>query len=335
MAVSGSQVCRKCQLHRSNSMRPVSRFVEVVFEPTNPVPASMRKFTRSMEFPLLSEMLLAFTMVFEDEPKNVCSVLCAVEASFRVSCCKTKRTPTLAKSRTSCVTVNVALDDWAGDAEADVDVELESVEVAIVDVKVVDGAKVLVNVFVTVMVVVGARVLLESVTLIVSVVVVDCPAMTVMVAMFWLPTAAAWTISFAVVPRLVFSASTMSVAAPTRVLWPSKVTNAFSEEQLRLPALSLDMIALPDRGTVKLVEASDSRRGRASPTVTLVILVSPVMVVVVQPAVSEVEQSKPVKPLVQMQEQRPLETTLVPPFWHVSWFWHCCSATACVLLLLF
>lgn len=65
---------------------------------------------------------------------------------------------------------------------------------------------------------------------------------------------------------------------------------------------------------VKLVEASVRRRGMASPSVTLLILVAPVTVVVVQPAESEVEQSNPVKPLLQMQEQMPFVTTLVPPF---------------------
>lgn len=117
---------------------------------------------------------------------------------------------------------------------------------------------------------------------------------------------------------VVISDSTTSLAAPTRLLWPLKVTSAFSEVQLRLPALSFETIELPERVTLKLVAASESSRGIASPTVTLLILVSPDMVVVVQPAESEVEQSKPVKPLVQMQEQMPFETTLVPPFWHVS-----------------
>lgn len=141
---------------------------------------------------MLSEMLLALSMVIAAELKKVCKVLCAVEAWSRVSCCKTKRTPTLAKSRTSSVTVNVAVDEVAAGAEeVDVVVELDKVEVAIVDVSVVDGAHVLVNVLVTVTVVVGASVLLESVRLIVSVVVVDCPAMTVMVAMFPASTTAA------------------------------------------------------------------------------------------------------------------------------------------------
>lgn len=139
-------------------------------------------------------MLLALAMVFVEEPKKVCKVLCAVEASFRVSCCKIKRTPTRAKSRTCSVTVNVALDDWAGEAVVDVEVENvdgDNVDVAIVDVTVVDGAQVLVKVCVIVTVVVGAMMMLESVMLMVSVVVVDCPAMTVIVAMLSLSATAA------------------------------------------------------------------------------------------------------------------------------------------------
>lgn len=56
------------------------------------------------------------------------------------------------------------------------------------------------------------------------------------------------------------------------------------------------------------------RRGIASPTVTLLILVPPDMSAEVQLTLSAVEQSKPVKPLVQMQEHKPSVTTLVPPF---------------------
>lgn len=88
---------------------------------------------------------------------------------------------------------------------------------------------------------------------------------------------------------------------------------------------------VPDRGTEKLVWACAIRRGRAFPTVTLLILVSPDMVAVVQPILSATEQSKPVKLLMQMQEQKPLMTTLVPPFWQVTCLWHCCSASAVVL----
>lgn len=47
---------------------------------------------------------------------------------------------------------------------------------------------------------------------------------------------------------------------------------------------------------------------------TLLILVPPDMSAEVQLTLSAVEQSKPVKPLVQMQEHRPSVTILVPPF---------------------
>lgn len=115
------------------------------------------------------------------------------------------------------------------------------------------------------------------------------------------------------------------------MLWPFRVTRAFSAEQLRLPALSFERIVVPDKGTEKLVCAWAMRRGRAFPTVTLLILVSPDIVAVVQPILSATEQSKPVKLLMQMQEQKPLMTTLVPPFWQVTCLWHCCSASAWVL----
>lgn len=78
--------------------------------------------------------------------------------------------------------------------------------------------------------------------------------------------------------------------------------------------LSLPRIAVSDRVMAKLVDAWDSSRGMASPNVTLLILVAPGTVVVVQPAESEVAQLKPLNPLLQMQEQMPLVTTFVPPF---------------------
>lgn len=116
------------------------------------------------------------------------------------------------------------------------------------------------------------------------------------------------------------SASTTLFASATFVVVlvlassPLKVTRAFWDVQLRLPALSLPRIAVSDRVMAKLLVASVRRRGMASPSVTLLILVAPDMVVVVQPAESEVEQSNPVKPLLQMQEQMPFVTTFVPPF---------------------
>lgn len=55
-------------------------------EPTSPMPASIWKFTRSIEFPALSEMLLALEIVVEVDEKNICSVLWAVVASSKLSC---------------------------------------------------------------------------------------------------------------------------------------------------------------------------------------------------------------------------------------------------------
>lgn len=107
---------------------------------------------------------------------------------------------------------------------------------------------------------------------------------------------------------------TVSATALRLVLWPLKVTRAFSAEQLKLPVLSLESIILSDRETEKLLWACDMRWGMAYPTVTLLILASPDILAAVQPISSAVEQSKPVKPLLQMQEHRPSVTTLVPPF---------------------
>lgn len=211
------------------------------------------------------------------------------------------KTPTLAKSNTSSVAVNAELELVAeGDDEVDV--------AAVVDET---GGQMLVEVFVTVMVVVGGvvvvaaeDVVVDEVMSIVKVVVDDGPAMTVIVASLSPFTAAAST----------KASDIPSVVVPRLVLWPSKVTRAFSAVQLRLPELSLERIVVPERETEKLVLACDMRRGIASPTVTLLILVSPDMVALVQPILSAVEQSKPVKPLAQMQEHRPSVTTLVPPF---------------------
>lgn len=81
----------------------------------------------------------------------------------------------------------------------------------------------------------------DEVMSIVKVVVDDGPAMTVIVATLSSFTAAASTNAsdIPLVPRLVLS--------------PSKVTRAFSAEQLRLPALSLDRIVVPSREIEKLV----------------------------------------------------------------------------------
>lgn len=274
------------------------------------MPASILKFTKSIELPLARETLLAAAIVVPvaAEVKKVCSELWAVVASVKLSCCRTRRIPTLAKSSTCWETVKLALVVVAGWAVAVVAVDITAgVVVATVDV--VEGTQSLVIVLVMVTVVVGRT---ED-TPIVNVVVVDWPAMIVRVAIPTFSTAAASTTLFDKEPANTAFETVLLLASS-----PFKVTRAFWEVQLRFPALSLPRIAVSDRVMVKLVEASVSRRGMASPKVTLLILVAPDTVVVVQPAESEVEQSKPVKPLLQMQEQMPLVTTLVPPFWQVS-----------------
>lgn len=275
--------------------------MEVTSEPTKPAPASILKLTKSIELPLLRETLLAAAMVapVAADEKNVCSELWAVVASVRLSCCNTSKTPTLAKSRAFCETVKVALGVVTGAAEVAVVAVAVGVDVAIVE----EGTHSLVIVRVMVMVVVGER---EDKPM-VSVVVVDWPAMMVRVAMPMFSAAAASTTLF----DRESASATFVVVLPSA---PSKVTRAFWDVQLRFPALSLPRIAVSDSVTAKLVEASERRRGMASPSVTLLILVAPDTVVVVQPAESDVEQSKPVKPLLQMQEQMPFVTTLVPPF---------------------
>lgn len=223
--------------------------------------------------------------------------------------------------------MNAAVDVVAGIAVAEVVVDanvvdaadvVNAVEIEVdVDVVVVDGTQLLVRVFVIVTVVVGGSEVVPPST--VRVVVSDDPCIIVTVAMFTFTTASAWTALFASAP-VESAARTAAKAAPVRALLPSKVTRAFWDEQLRFPALSLDRIFDSERVIEKLVDACVSRRGRASPSVTLLILVSPAIVVVTHPTVSDVEQSNPVKPLVQMQEQMPFVTTLDPPFLQVSWF---------------
>lgn len=107
-------------------------------------------------------------------------------------------------------------------------------------------------------------------------------------------------------------------ASPCLVDSPSNVTNAFSAGQLRFPALSLADMMVGERGIEKLAWACWMSRGIASPRVTLLVFVSPATPVVVHPSAPAIEQSVPIKALVQMQEQTPLFTTFVPPLRHVS-----------------
>lgn len=61
--------------HRSTAAPSRLRLAEVARWPTKPVPASMWKFTKSIEFPLLSETLLAAVTVrpVMPEEKKFCS----------------------------------------------------------------------------------------------------------------------------------------------------------------------------------------------------------------------------------------------------------------------
>lgn len=190
--------------------------MEVTREPTKPVPASILKFTKSIELPLLRDTLLAAAIVapVAADVKNVCSELWAVVASVKLSCCRTSRTPTLAKSRTCWETVNVALVVVAGSEDTVVAVDVTGgVVVAIVDV--VEGSQSLVMVRVIVTVVVGWTELKPMV----SVVVVDWPAMMVRVAM---PT-------FSTATTLFSSESTSKAFETVLVLEssPLNVTRAF------------------------------------------------------------------------------------------------------------
>lgn len=67
----------RCHAQRSKLIPSRSRFVAVTSDPTSPVPASTLKFTKSIELPLLREILLAAAMVapFAAEVKKVCSEL--------------------------------------------------------------------------------------------------------------------------------------------------------------------------------------------------------------------------------------------------------------------
>lgn len=56
--------------HVRNAQRStISRLVAPTAPPTNPVPASTRRFTKSIEFPLLKEIFAAAAMVKPDTPE--------------------------------------------------------------------------------------------------------------------------------------------------------------------------------------------------------------------------------------------------------------------------
>ncbi|KAL2126421.1 hypothetical protein VTI74DRAFT_935 [Chaetomium olivicolor] len=109
-----------------------------------------------------------------------------------------------------------------------------------------------------------------------------------------------------------------AAAASWRVVRPSKVTRALEAEQERAASLRRATTSEAESGIEKLDEACSMRRGMASPMVTLS---EPAREMVVQPFCSTEMQSVPVKPLLQMQEQTPWLTTLVPPLAHLSCCW--------------
>ena len=95
---------------------------------------------------------------------------------------------------------------------------------------------------------------------------------------------------------------------------PLKVTNAFSVTQDKLAALKRARMTAPESGIEKFASAAAMRRGIELPRVTLVYDGSVVRVMVVHPDAPATEHVEPVKPLIHMQEQVPVERDDVPPF---------------------
>lgn len=111
------------------------------------------------------------------------------------------------------------------------------------------------------------------------------------------------------------------MTVPVRVERPSNVTSEFCAMHDRLSVLNFARISVPSRGTVKFVWDCCNSRGTAWPRVTLLKLVEvefPERLVVVQPVAPATVQVCPVNPFIQMQEQTFCDTTLVPPFSHLS-----------------
>lgn len=89
---------------------------------------------------------------------------------------------------------------------------------------------------------------------------------------------------------------------------------------------------------LKFVWEEEMRRGMASPRVALAtwIFVSRSVIAEQAPS-SKLVQVEPVKPLIQIQEQEPVDKEAIPPFLHdvlVS-FWHCCSGVREAMSLFF
>ena len=111
---------------------------------------------------------------------------------------------------------------------------------------------------------------------------------------------------------------------------PLNMTNAFSEVHVSLDEANKPKRLVALSGMLKLVAESVKRRGIESPSVTLFILPT---VVVVQDALDAWVHSEPAKPLTHKQLQLPsLPRMLMPPFLQSSDFWHIASAEAEALL---
>ena len=78
-------------------------------EPTDPFPRSTEKSRRLAVLPFPKLKFCAALLSKLSKLKKCCSELCAVTAESNCSCCRTNRTATRAKSRTSSVTSNVAV----------------------------------------------------------------------------------------------------------------------------------------------------------------------------------------------------------------------------------
>lgn len=107
---------------------------------------------------------------------------------------------------------------------------------------------------------------------------------------------------------------------------PLNVTNAFSEVHVSLNEANNPKMLVALSGMLKLVAEPVKRRGIVSPSVTLFILST---VVVVQDALDGWVHSEPANPLTHKQLQLPsLPRMLIPPFLQSSDLWHVASAEA-------
>jgi len=102
---------QECTVQRLILLLPLKlRFVILAFVlPTLPFPKSSEKSSKFAVLPLPKLKFCAAWLSKLSKLKKCCRELCAVTAESSCSCCKTNRTATRAKSRTSSVTSNVAV----------------------------------------------------------------------------------------------------------------------------------------------------------------------------------------------------------------------------------